>query len=177
MNFFVFTKIDIKVELQATIDKFVKMVNSNTISCVSDDIMIKKSYTLLNDNYKVHAKTLTAKYPLCCFDKLNNEYQLGMQATKDALALYFTNNQEPGFMALYMVICYALGAEIENISSLTAPIVINIIMILMQLQVYSEKIGKLLKRVQEYLAANFKISFTIALMSTSLTGISDDINF
>lgn len=67
-----------------------------------------------------------------------------MQATKNALSLYFTRTKDPGFLAPYVVISYSLGAEIENPSSLTPEIVLAIIRMLVQI---TEKLKALIKLV------------------------------
>jgi len=168
-------ELEIKEKISENVTLFCKMYISKEIKNVDEDSIIKKAYGILNANYLVHASQINKNYPVCKFEKLTNRDQLGMQATKDALSLYFTKSKDPEFMALYIVISYSLGAEVENEASLTAPMVLALIRLLVQLESLSENLKKLIKLIATFVFTTFKIKFTVDFVS--IAPIPDDVEF
>ena len=164
-------KISLELEYRDKISKqleaLVKMNLNKTMDEVDNDKILFQAYGYLNSHYESSASEINKHYPVTIFKKelFESALELGMTATKDALALYFTRNRDPEFMALYLIITYVLGAEIENAESLTCEIVLSIIIVLVQLNAYSKGLVKLINLVKTFIFSKFGPSYTLPFIT------------
>ncbi len=169
-------EVQIRDKISSNVEVFCRMYEKKELEEVDDKMVVKRAYGMLDAQYRVHASQVNAKYPLCKFEKLKNVDQLGMQATKDALALYFSTSKQPEFMSLYVLISYAVGAELENEASLTPEVVLSLIILLIQLKTISPGLKKLIELVSKYVFTTFNIKVLLPFVP-HFAPVPDDIDF
>ena len=119
---------------------------------VSELDILQKVSNILTVNHQTNLSQIQMNNPVCKFVELKNEKQLGMQLTQDVLALLHTFKElEHEYTALYYVIFYCCGAEIDAVATVTVPLIDSLVSLMIELDCSSKNLEKLIVELEKYM--------------------------